>query len=105
MRTLLVLLCVGLLAGCSPVRANPVDTPRTGSGADQRTATEGQLNEPIPTPERNSTEVTPTAFQADLEDYGLAPELTNEVWLNSDQALRLADLRGKVILLDMWTFG
>jgi hypothetical protein len=40
-----------------------------------------------------------------LEDYGPAPELTNQVWLNVDQPLRLADLRGQVVLLEMWTFG
>lgn len=42
---------------------------------------------------------------ARLKDFGPAPELTNEVWLNTDQPLRLADLRGKVVLLEMWTFG
>jgi thiol-disulfide isomerase/thioredoxin len=40
-----------------------------------------------------------------LQDYGPAPELTNRVWLNVDRPLRLADLRGKVVLLEMWTFG
>ena len=33
-----------------------------------------------------------------------APELTNRVWVNS-APLRLADLRGKVILLEFWTYG
>ncbi|MFQ5962203.1 MAG: hypothetical protein ACE5MG_12485 [Candidatus Methylomirabilales bacterium] len=33
-----------------------------------------------------------------------APELTNQVWINS-APLRLADLRGKVILLEFWTYG
>jgi thiol-disulfide isomerase/thioredoxin len=42
---------------------------------------------------------------AGLPDYGPAPELTNTVWLNTRQPLRLADLRGKVVLLEMWTFG
>ena len=32
-------------------------------------------------------------------------ELINEVWLNTDQPLRLAELRGRVVLLEMWTFG
>ena len=41
----------------------------------------------------------------ELENLGPAPELHNEVWLNTDQPLRLADLRGQVVLIDMWTFG
>ena len=45
------------------------------------------------------------SFSADLPDLGLAPELENEVWLNTDQPLRLRELGGSVILLDMWTFG
>jgi thiol-disulfide isomerase/thioredoxin len=40
-----------------------------------------------------------------LPDLGPAPELTNETWLNVDAPLRLADLRGKVVGLEMWTFG
>ena len=40
-----------------------------------------------------------------LPDLGIAPELENEVWLNTDAPLTLAGLRGKVVLLDMWTFG
>ena len=43
--------------------------------------------------------------RADLEDLGAAPELNNEIWLNTEGPLRLADLGGKVVLLDMWTFG
>ncbi|MEW6086461.1 MAG: redoxin domain-containing protein [Chloroflexota bacterium] len=41
---------------------------------------------------------------ASLPDLGLAPELTNDIWLNVDSPLRLADLRGRVVLLEMWTF-
>ena len=42
---------------------------------------------------------------ASLPDLGAAPELTNDTWLNTEAPLRLADLRGNVILLEMWTFG
>ena len=33
-----------------------------------------------------------------------APEISNEVWINSPP-LRLADLRGKVVLMEFWTYG
>ena len=33
-----------------------------------------------------------------------APEINNEVWINSP-ALKMADLRGKVVLLQFWTYG
>ena len=35
-----------------------------------------------------------------------APELTGGVsWLNTDKSLSLAALKGKVVLLDFWTYG
>ncbi len=40
-----------------------------------------------------------------LPDLGPAPELSNENWLNVAAPLRLADLRGQVVAIDMWTFG
>lgn len=52
----------------------------------------------------NETVPQPTS-SASLPDLGPAPELTNESWLNVDSPLRLADLRGKVVAIDMWTFG
>lgn len=47
----------------------------------------------------------PATETPSLPDLGPAPELTNEVWLNTDDPLRLADLGGKVVLIDMWTYG
>lgn len=57
--------------------------------------TEQETDDPAPT----------RATHPLLQDLGQAPELQNEVWLNVDGPLRLADLEGKVVLLDMWTFG
>ena len=48
---------------------------------------------------------SPSSTIPELENFGPAPELTNTIWVNTDQPLRLADLRGQVVLLDMWTFG
>ncbi len=33
-----------------------------------------------------------------------APEIHNKVWINSP-ALKMADLRDKVVLLQFWTYG
>jgi thiol-disulfide isomerase/thioredoxin len=47
----------------------------------------------------------PRSEKSSLPDYGNAPELQNTIWINSPGSLRLKDLQGKVVLLDMWTFG
>ena len=59
----------------------------------------------VSSPSQAAPQVTPSPAVSDLPDLGAAPELTNTVWLNSDGPLRLADLHGKVVLLEMWTFG
>jgi hypothetical protein len=48
---------------------------------------------------------TPSPARADLPDLGIAPELENQIWLNSETPLRLGDHKGQVVLIDMWTFG
>lgn len=57
---------------------------------------------PTQTPDEPVPELPAVSSLPDLSE---APELINDVWLNTDTPLRLADLRGKVVLLDMWTFG
>jgi hypothetical protein len=53
------------------------------------------------------TQINLPMTSASLPDLGPAPELTAErdAWLNVDSPLRLADLAGKVVAIDMWTFG
>jgi hypothetical protein len=57
--------------------------------------------------EGNGSEVSgkPSPEVLDLPDLGSAPELANEVWLNTAEPLHLQDLGGKVVLLEFWTFG
>ncbi len=44
-------------------------------------------------------------IQVDLSDLGAAPEILNETWINSETPVTLASVRGKVVLLEFWTFG
>lgn len=58
-----------------------------------------------PTPSLAPTKPVNTNANPDLGDWGSAPEIQNDVWINTDEPLRLANLRGKVVLLEMWTYG
>jgi hypothetical protein len=40
-----------------------------------------------------------------LPIMGPAPTWKNDVWINSEKPLPLEELRGKVVLLEFWTFG
>ena len=53
-------------------------------------------------------ETQPEVIGMSIPDRGRvrAPELgSNRVWLNTERPLSLAALRGKVVLLDFWTYG
>lgn len=102
---LLVGICLGMiwLAACAAVRQ---DVPEENKAPAPVSREEPVLpDETMP----ETTEVLPQApdqpVRANLPNLGPAPELNNEVWLNTEQPLRLADLRGQVVLLEMWTFG
>jgi hypothetical protein len=41
---------------------------------------------------------------AGLPALGAAPELQNDVWFNSEP-LQLSALRGKVVMVEFWTYG
>ena len=40
-----------------------------------------------------------------LPDLGIAPDFESNTWINVDAPLHIAELNGKVVLLEMWTFG
>ena len=86
LQTTLLLLALALLTACTLSRNEPA-APTVANTA------------PAPTP-------TPTRLSAAaLPDLGPAPPIANEVWLNVDQPPDLASLRGRVVLVEFWTFG
>ena len=66
-----------------------------------------QTSTVIPQPPMTDTPIKPQLKPAQLRKFGpvRAPELNGGVsWLNTAQPLSLEKLRGKVVLLDFWTF-
>ena len=84
------------LPGATPAAIEPAAEPLSLAGVL-----------PTPTPDAASGD-SPTAAQqailAQLPARGPAPELSNDTWFNS-APLRLADLRGKVVMVEFWTYG
>ena len=97
MRRKLFLALTLLLVGCSSVGEQFATNGSEFEAPGARTF-------PEETKLRASSSTDPLAVPT-LTNLGQAPELTNDVWLNSPEPLRLAKLRGKVVLIEMWTFG
>ena len=104
MRYKLLVMLVFLLTSCST--SVDQEQPETHSENNPVMKTENMPNlgvDPTEVPTQGPV-VEPTPA-IELTNLGPAPELTNEVWLNTDRPLRLAELKGQVVLLEMWTFG
>ncbi len=86
-RTAVFLLLFLILPGCTTLAAKE-------SGAEVQIIASGTIEPP-----------TRGAIVVDLPDMGAAPEFKNDVWINSDGPVTLASQRGKVVLLEFWTFG
>ncbi len=87
-----------MLTACSPaLRAVPSVTRPDGV-----TAPAPKNTTPAASPE--ATAVPRQEATVQLPDGPLAPALNNDTWLNS-KPLLTADLRGRVVLIDFWTFG
>jgi DNA-binding beta-propeller fold protein YncE len=84
-----------LLTACTGDSTTPTVTEDTIPGPDASSTT-------IAT----DTEVPSTAANPPVAGERPAPEFPDDVeWLNTDQPLTLEALRGKVVLLDFWTYG
>lgn len=61
-----------------------------------------ELTLPVPVLPQESVYMSPRRFAGTVN----APDFPEGLdWLNTDQPLSLAELRGKIVVLDFWTFG
>jgi hypothetical protein len=92
-----VMCLLGLSFVACSAGGDMADTPAGPTGEGGVQVFSSGLITPNPTP----TLIPATA----IPDFGLAPEINNEVWLNTETALPLSSLKGKVVLVEFWTFG
>lgn len=107
--SLLALALVGPLAlGCGAA-PDPTTEPESPAAQPESVAmaTEPDSDRPadptaLPATAAPSPSTEPSASPTPLGP--LAPELQATDWLNSEP-ISIADLRGKVVMIDFWTFG
>lgn len=95
-----------LLAGCIfPPHPAPPAVPPLPQQANRAAPILIPTNTPSSV-QNAETALTPAQLQllAGLPALGAAPELQNETWFNSDP-LQLSALRGKVVMVEFWTYG
>ncbi len=98
--TLLLALII-VMAAC--VQA-PASEPAADSAGSETAADQPNAAPLVAAASRVPTGVAPVSLPP-LDDAGPAPEIDNDIWVNSDVPLTLASQRGKVVLLEFWTFG
>jgi hypothetical protein len=76
-----------------PTSSEPTNSPTVPPSDSPTTQPKA---EPLPTSQ---------LFRADFPNLGVAPEIENEIWLNTDEPVTLASQQGKVVLVEFWTFG
>ena len=95
---ILVILGSGLMA-CSTFSTDSIEVPDAKIEVEPTSAT------PEATPDKTQSKAATGSFAPPLSDLGPAPDFTNEVWINTAAPLTLHRLRGKVVLVEFWTYG
>jgi hypothetical protein len=102
----MILALVGLyLAGCTSEKVSRIQTQPTKPSQLEQSTTVSPAITVLATGVITPQPTTTSLPEIVLPDLGEAPDITNQVWLNTDQPLPLEAVRGKVTLVEFWTFG
>ncbi|MDJ0498696.1 MAG: thioredoxin-like domain-containing protein, partial [Acidimicrobiia bacterium] len=94
MRLALSLIALALFAAACSADTTP-STTAVASGPSETTA-------PVDVPDETSPDTATPSYAGTVP----APEFPAGLdWINTPQPLQLAELRGKIVLLDFWTYG
>ncbi len=98
-------LLILILAACTGNQREPAAAPEPIEEVKEKNSSGVQIiaSGTIVPPTARPPTATPTI--AELPDLGEAPEILNETWLNTAEPMTLESVRGKVVLLEFWTFG
>lgn len=100
---LFILSAAGLVACAQTTpEPSPADVAGTSDVLAAPDSAETPTTEPV---EPTAPMPEPTATPSPLPVLYTAPPINNDVWINNDTGSTLDDLRGKVVLVEFWTFG
>ena len=100
-QSLIILLIVLILGTACSLGVEETFTAEDVPPAPEPTRVASVSSTPLPATATTAPTMTPPT----LPVIGPAPEWQNETWINTESPLRVADLQGKVVLLEFWTFG
>ena len=97
--TVILVILGSSLTACSTVSTD------SSEASDAKLEVAPTLARPEATPDRTQSKAATGNAAPPLPDLGPAPDFTNEVWINTETPLTLDRLRGKVVLVEFWTYG
>ncbi|MDX1415836.1 MAG: hypothetical protein R3293_16690 [Candidatus Promineifilaceae bacterium] len=103
-RSLIILVLISILGTACGIDGEDTSTAATGNTASTTEMAAAPANE-TSTPKPATPTAVHTLPEPQLPVIGPAPEWQNDTWINTETPLRIADLQGKVVLLEFWTFG